>query len=245
MTRPAVGICPSLESGRLRGDAYLLYTSYAEAVTRAGGLPLILPLASSREEAIETLQRIDGLLLTGGDDVDPALYGQSARHPDRLGSRPRAESEIHFARESLERSRSVLGICLGAQVMNVAFGGTLLQDIPEEVPGAQEHERRGAPTKDAPQHALRLEPGTLLARVLSMETAAVTSFHHQAVGRLAPGFRVAARSPEGIVEAIERTDHPFYVGVQWHPERMPDSPLTARLFRAFIDAARGASVRAG
>lgn len=244
MAKPVIGICPGIERGR-RGDAYFLYTSYVEEAARAGAIPVILPLATTREEALETLGCVDGVLLTGGDDIDPALYGQTTRHPDRVGSRVRAESELHYARESLARAKAVLGICLGVQAMNVAFGGTLLQYIPEDVPGASPHEDVNAATEDAPQHPVRVEAETLLARVLGAETAVVNSFHHQAVAKLAPGFRVAARSPEGIIEAIEREDHPFYVGVQWHPERMPASPLTARLFRGFVDAARGASVRAG
>jgi putative glutamine amidotransferase len=100
-------------------------------------------------------------------------------------------------------------------------------------------------TDETPHHPVRIEAGTLLGRVLEAETAVVNSFHHQAVARLAPGFRVAARSPEGIIEAIEREDRPFYLGVQWHPERMPESPHSARLFHAFVDAARGVPARTG
>lgn len=242
MPKPLIGICPAIEHGRRRGDAYFLYVSYVEAVTRAGGMPVVLPFVRSREEARDVLSRVEGVLLTGGDDLDPALYGQAARHSDLIGSRVRAESELHYARESLDRAKAVLGICLGVQVMNVAFGGTLLQYIPEDVPGAPPHE---LPTDETPQHPVRIEAGTILARVLGAETAVVNSFHHQAVARPAPGFRIAARSPEGVVEAIEREDHPFYVGVQWHPERMPQSPLSGRLFHAFTDAARGVSARAG
>lgn len=242
MPKPLIGICPAIEHGRRRGDAYFLYVNYVEAVARAGAIPVLLPFARTREEALDVLARVDGVLLTGGDDLDPALYGQTARHSDLVGSRVRAESELRYARESLDRAKAVLGVCLGIQVMNVAFGGTLLQYIPEDVPGAPPHE---LPTDEAPQHPVRIEPGTLLARLLGAETAVVNSYHHQAVAKLAPGFRVGARSPEGIVEAIEREDHPFYVGVQWHPERMPESPQSARLFRALADAARGVSSRTG
>jgi putative glutamine amidotransferase len=245
MAKPVIGISPSIEHGRRRGDAYFLYTSYVEEMSRAGAVPFILPFARSREEAREILAHVDGVLLTGGDDLDPTLYGQTTRHADRIGSRMRAESDLHYARESLERLKAVLGVCLGVQVMNVAFGGTLLQFIPEDVPGAAPHEDAEAATEDAPQHPVRIEPGSLLLRLLGTETAVVSSFHHQAVAKVAPGFRVAARSPEGVIEAIEREDHPFYLGVQWHPERMPAAPITERLFRGFIGAARGASVRAG
>lgn len=237
MARPLVGIATSIQHGTRRGDAYFLYAGYVEMVARAGALPFLVPLARTHDEAVEVLDRIDGLLLTGGDDLDPALYGQTARRPDLLGSPVRAESEITYARAARDRGRPTIGVCLGIQTLNVAFGGTLLQYIPEDVPGALRHQEDGGETAE---HPIRIEPGTLLARIASVETAIVNSFHHQAVARPAPGFRVAARSPEGIVEAIEREEPPFCLGVQWHPERMPDAALTSRLVRAFVDAARGA-----
>ncbi len=236
MGRPSIGICPSIQRGARRGDAYFLYTAYVSMVSRAGGLPLLLPLAEGREEALEALERVDGLLLTGGDDLDPALYGQTARHPDLLGPPARGASELAYARAARERERPTLGVCLGIQTLNVAFGGTLLQYIPEDVPGALRHQVDGDET---PEHPIRIEPGTLLARIAGVEAAIVNSFHHQSVARPAAGFVVSARSPDGIVEAIEREDFPFCLGVQWHPERMPDAALTARVTRAFVDAARG------
>ncbi len=242
MARPLVGICTSIQHGTRRGDAYFLYTAYVAMLVRAGALPFLLPLAGTHEEAVEVLDRIDGLLLTGGDDLDPALYGQTARHPDLLGSPVRAESEIAYARAAQERGRPTLGVCLGIQTLNVAFGGSLLQFIPEDVPGALRHEEDG---DESPEHPIRIEPGTLLARIAGAETAIVNSFHHQAVARPAPGLRVSARSPDGIVEAIEREEPPFCLGVQWHPERMPDAGLTTRLVRAFTDAARGTTTRPG
>jgi putative glutamine amidotransferase len=235
VARPLIGICTSIQHGTRRGDAYFLYSGYVEMVSRAGGLPFLLPVARSHEEAVEVLGRIDGLLLTGGDDLDPVLYGQTARHPELLGSPVRAGSEIAYARASLEGTLPTLGVCLGIQTLNVAFGGTLLQFIPEDVPGALRHEAEGDESSD---HPIRIEPDTWLARIAGVEAAVVNSFHHQAVERPAPGFRVSARSPEGIIEAIEREDPPFCVGVQWHPERMPEAALTARLLRAFVDAAR-------
>jgi putative glutamine amidotransferase len=125
--------------------------------------------------------------------------------------------------------------------MNVEFGGSLLQHLDEDRPGGLKHEEE---TGDgAAEHAVAVEPGTTLAKILGQERLVVNSYHHQSLDRLAPGFRVAATSEDGLVEAIERSDHPFYVGVQWHPERMPDAPATRRLVGAFVDAARGASIR--
>ena len=213
-----------------------LSASYCQSVASAGGLPWVAPSLPAPGLAPAMVARADGVVLTGGDDLDPALYGQTARHPDLLGPPARGTSELSYARAARERERPTLGVCLGIQTLNVAFGGTLLQFIPEDVPGALRHEENGGET---PEHPIRIEPGTLLARIAGAETAIVNSFHHQSVARPAPGFLVSARSPDGIVEAIEREEVPFCLGVQWHPERMPDAALTARLTRAFVDAARG------
>jgi len=238
MGKPLVGICPSLRVTPAFGTAHFLYTRYVALVANGGALPVILPVVSTRAEARELLERVDGLLLTGGEDIDPTHYGQKARMPEKLALRERTASDFAFALEAKDRGMRLLGICLGMQTMNVAFGGTLHQHIPEDVPGALEH--RSEVEGQSPDHEVRIEPGTTLARAVGVTDAVVNSFHHQGIGNVAPGFRVAARSPDGIVEAIERTDHPFYIGVEWHPERMPDSQISRRLMRAFVDATRGA-----
>ncbi len=232
MSRPVIGICPSLKviDGKSR---YFLNPDYVSLVSENGALPVILPLVGNREEAREHLERVEGIMLTGGADIDPTHYGQAARHPDIIAPRERTTSDFSFAREARDRRMPVLGICLGTQTLNVAFGGTLLQHIPDDVPGALAHQ-------DGAEHVIRIEPGTVLARALGVDSATVNSYHHQAIGDLAPGFRVAARSPDGIIEAIERTDHPFFIGVHWHPERISASETTRRLLRAFVDATRGA-----
>lgn len=231
MSRPLIGICPNFkEVGGKNG--YFLHPHYASIVSGSGGLPVILPLVGGRDEARELLDRVEGLVLTGGADIDPTHYGQAARHPDMIAPRERTTSDFAFAREAKDRGMPVLGICLGAQTLNVAFGGTLLQHIPDDVPGALAHE-------DGAEHAIKIEPGTILARALGVESATVNSFHHQGIGDVAPGFRISARSPDGIIEAIERTDHPFFIGVHWHPERLSTSETTRRLLGAFVDATRG------
>lgn len=245
MAKPLIGVGPNIKpkKGEMRGDAYFLLASYVEMIGRSGALPMILPVVATLEEAREVVGRIDGLVLTGGLDVEPSRYGQSARHPERLGHPARNASDAFLARAAQERGTPTLGICLGVQAMNVEFGGSLLQHIGEDLPGALEHEEENE-VSDTSEHDVTVEPGTLLGRILGAERTVVNSFHHQSIDKVAPGFRVSARSPDGVVEAIERTDHPFYVGVQWHPERMPDSPTTRQLVGAFLDAARGAPIKA-
>ncbi len=236
MPKPLIGICPDLREGPPAfGQVYYLYSRYVSMVSLSGGLPVILPVVATRDEARELLERVEGLILTGGGDIDPAHYGQQARDPARLAIRGRTSSDFAYAREAKDRGMAVLGICLGIQTLNVSFGGTLLQHIPDDVPGALDHAGKGSP-----DHPIRIEPNTILKRALGVESIQVNSYHHQAIGEVAPGFRIAARSPDGIIEAIERTDHPFFVGVHWHPERMLESEATRRLLRAFVDATRGA-----
>src|SRR5262245_8138373 len=223
MAKPLIGITPSLRPKEKRGDGAFLYVSYPEMIASSGALPVMLPFASTLEEARELMSRVDGIVLTGGDDLDPVRYGQIARHPEHIGPSARNDSDLLFARAAQERGTPALGICLGIQVMNVEFGGTLLQMIPEDMPGALAHEEEDERT-DTPEHTVHIAPGTTLGKILGVESATVNSFHHQSIDRVAQGFRVAAKSDDGVVEAIERTDHPFYIGVQWHPERMPSSP---------------------
>ena len=232
MSKPLVGIAPNFKT--IEGATqYALKPNYAKIVSDSGAIPVVLPLVGNRQEARDVLERVQGLLLTGGLDIDPTHYGQAARHPDMIAPRERTESDFAYVREAKDRGLPTLGICLGTQTMNVAFGGTLLQHIPDDVPGAVEH-------RDGAEHTIRIEPGTMLARALQMESATVNSFHHQGIGELAPGFRVAARSLDGIIEAIERQDLPFFLGVHWHPERIATSETTRKLLRAFVDATRGA-----
>lgn len=240
MARPLIGIAPNYALKQKRGDRYVLDANYVKLIRESGGQPVILPLVETLEEARETLSRVDGLLLSGGSDLDPARYGQGARRTDQLGAPTRNASDLMLARAAQERGTPTLGVCLGVQVMNVEFGGTLLQHLPEDLPGSLKHEEAAG---ESPEHEVTVEPGTLLARILGGARAVVNSFHHQSVGRVAPGFRVAAKSPDGVIEAIERPDLPFYVGVQWHPERMLSSPVTRKLTGAFVDAARGVEVR--
>ncbi|BAS28670.1 gamma-glutamyl-gamma-aminobutyrate hydrolase family protein [Limnochorda pilosa] len=244
MEQPVIGIT----CGRTEDQARVfLNVPYLEAVVDAGGLPVALAPVTAGDPPEETarragalLARVDGLLLSGGDDVDPALFGEE---PDpRLGwvDPDRDGLEVALARAALQEGRPILAICRGIQVLNVAAGGDVYQDLAQH-PGALQH-RQQAPRWHA-SHAITVRPGSVLARVLGLEgggSLRVNSFHHQAVRRVAPGFRAVAEAADGLVEAIEADGSAaFCLGVQWHPEHMVKRwPAQRGLFRALVEAAR-------
>jgi putative glutamine amidotransferase len=204
---------------------------YVRRVEEAGGLPILLPTTDpARVEGL--LGLVDGVILIGGDDVDPALYG--AKRSPHLGSvdRPRDDFELEIARVCAAGDLPAFGICRGHQVMNVALGGTLIQHIPAEVAAPVAHSGRTDET-----HPASVVAGSRLHALLGARRLAVNSHHHQAVSRLAKALRVTATAPDGVIEAAELPGHAFFLAVQWHPERMPKATATKRLFRAFVAAA--------
>lgn len=210
---------------------------YVESVKLAGGEPVVL---EPTEDPARSLERIDALLLSGGLDVDPSLYGE-APHPTTEVDAVRDRFEIPLSRDAVARDMPVFAICRGVQVLNVAAGGSLVQDIPSSVTSGLAHSI-GVP-KDHIAHPIRVTPGTHLAASLGAEFP-VNSRHHQAVGRVAPSFVVSAVAEDGVVEAIERPASTFCVGVQWHPENFWRTGEFAKLFADFVAAASRARKRA-
>lgn len=240
---PVIGI--TLDDEHARPGVHVLRDDYVRSVEQAGAIPLIVaPCAPAH--APRLMDRLDGLLLSGGVDVDPALFDEEPHPRLRRVDRQRDDLELALTREALRRDLPILAICRGIQVLNVAAGGTLIQDLPSEVSGGERH--------DCPQprsrrvHRIETEPGTLLRHILGQETIPVNSFHHQAVGRLGSGLVVSARCDEdGVIEGIEMPDPRFVVGVQWHPETFWDhSESFQSLFDAQAEACRaGARVHSG
>ena len=205
---------------------------YIESVRRAGGEPIVLDW--NVESVREALARIDGVLLTGGLDVDPARYGEK-RHPaTKLAPAARDDFELKLVQEATAADLPLLAICRGMQVLNVGTGGTLLQDIPSELPSAAPHDVK-AP-KDAIAHDVSVQPGSIVSRVLGRTEAPVNSRHHQAVQRLGAGLTITAAAPDGVIEAIEKPDARFCVGVEWHPENFVASGEFRELFEALVRA---------
>ena len=189
----------------------------------------------------QALEGCSGLMLTGGADVDPIEYGETERHPTVELDLERDKYELALARDALKRDLPVLAICRGAQVLNTAAGGTLVQDIPSALPGALNHQRPD--TRDGHVHDVTVSADTCLWTLMAPQldktrTLAVNSRHHQSVDKPAPGFIVSALSPDGIVEAIEKPDANFVVGVQWHPENFRSKGEFNSLFSGFVEAAR-------
>lgn len=234
--RPLIGITTRLDPGT---DTKYLKRYYAEAVVAAGGVPVLLPLIPDREYLAELAARLDGLMLSGSDsDVDPARYGEEP-HP-RLGPVyfERDETDLLLLELSEQRRLPLLAICFGLQSLNVARGGTLIQDIAAQVPHAIKHER-GTPHTHF-SHSIIIEPDSLLARLAGGERARVNSSHHQAIKDVGRDLRVIARAPDGIIEAVTDTrEDRFVFGLQWHPEvGWERDNLSQAIFREFVEAAR-------
>jgi len=211
---------------------------YVDSVERAGGRARVLEVSESPRKL---LSELDGVLLTGGGDVDPVLYGED-RHPTVEDAEPgRDEFEIDLARRAVDADLPLLAICRGAQVLNVASGGTLVQDIPSAVGATLRHSVQEP--KDAVAHEITVSPGSRLERVLGTNVDAahgcpVNSRHHQSVDRIGAGLSASAVAADGVIEAIERPASTFCLGVQWHPENFWRTGEFAPLFEAFVTAAR-------
>jgi putative glutamine amidotransferase len=217
------------ELGHLRG-------MIVRSVEAAGGLPVVIPLGLEAATLEGLLARLDGVLLAGGGDVDPARYGAGPHSAVSGVDALRDEAEIAAARWAVAEATPLFGICRGAQVLNVALGGTLYRDI-AEYPSAHKHTYYPDLPFDLRPHPVQVAEDSRLAEALGQPLVDVNSLHHQAVREVAPALRAVAHAPDGLVEAVEVRDHPFALAVQWHPECLPDAPEMRRLFEAFVRAA--------
>lgn len=222
---PVVGISCS----RSGSGGALLPTTYTDAVFRAGGVPLVIPTVRSEAEADAVVAALDAIVFSGGEDVAPAWYGEAVWNETVEVDAVRDTSDMLLARAALASGKPILAICRGSQLLNVALGGSLLQDIPSQLPSNVGH--------SASFHKIGLSEGSVLARIYGPDSLLVNSFHHQAVKEPAPGVTVTARSSDGIVEAWE-ADHIW--AVQFHPEKMLRSGDSRwlTLFRQFVESAR-------
>ncbi len=210
-----------------------LATDYADMIQRAGGIPLVLPTVEDLEGARQLWGKLDGLLLSGGNDLNPQTYGHRVQRECGAVDMARDRYELAAFQYGQREKVPMLGICRGIQLFNAAMGGTNYQDLLSN--GFAAHTLLGFP-RNAASHTVTLTPGSLLEEIFQTQTLGVNSFHHQAVWQLAPGLLEMARSEDGVIEAVQVKEHPFALAVQWHPEMMYDSPQQLKLAQAFVRA---------
>jgi putative glutamine amidotransferase len=240
--RPNIGLTPdiSVPTPQAPHPRYELKAPYADAITRAGGLPFILPYTDDASCIDAYLDRISGLVITGGAfDIPPQTYGEDAREGLGLLKPSRTRFETELLRGALRRNLPVLGICGGMQLLNVVLGGSLFQDIRLELADAAEHQQ--AHDRAQPQHPVEVKAGSVLAELIGNGQVMVNSTHHQSARKVGENVLVSAVAPDGVIEAIEARRYAFALGVQWHPELLIQSlPLHLGLYRGLVGKAREA-----
>ena len=238
--KPLIGITAGTIQTEERAGAGYKYGqghTYVDAVVQAGGIPVLIPIATSREATQEVFERLDGILFSGGNDLEPGLYNQEMRSTHDVDA-PRDTHEVELMKMALAAHKPVLAVCRGMQLLNVVRGGSLYQDIAEEVPGAQNHDAHHKDQQGPLVHILNVEPESQLADILGVTEVPSNSYHHQAVKDIGEGLVVSARTSDGVVEALEDMREGFVVAVQAHPESMAVHGRTEwlHLFEAFIAA---------
>lgn len=236
--RPIIGLTPSMQTDEKR---IFSPTSYPSVIAEAGGNPIFFNLTRDDEMIRSYASMVDGILFSGGDDVDPAFYGEEQLWGCGDVCPLRDDFEIKLLRTVLELypEKPILGICRGAQVLNVAMGGTLYQDLKTQVEGCLRHQQKQISVYAS--HKVEMAEGSRLHGIYGCTQIRVNSFHHQAVKNIGPGLVVTAKAIDGVIEGFEKPDHPYFVAVQWHPERLAERefhPEHKALFNSFVDACR-------
>jgi putative glutamine amidotransferase len=231
---PRIGITMEIGSPDESRLVYELPCDYSAAVIRNGGLPIVLPPTKNESIRRQMIDMIDALIVPGGMDIDPALYGQKPHPKTKMLSPERADFDLAMLNLAQERKLPTLGICLGCQIMNVHRKGSLHQHIPDApYESPLTHSRPGDRTNF---HEVTIQPHTALARILELDTLRTNSRHHQSLDELGENLRATANALDGVIEAIEDPNLPFWLAVQWHPENLENTPHD-RLFQALVNAA--------
>jgi len=237
MTSPFIGVTTTRFPNKADLPMVGATQAYVYSVMRAGGIPLMIPPGLSREQIDALMSRLQGVLLTGGGDIDPQRFNGEPNDSISDIDAERDELEIQLVQQASKSGLPFFGICRGHQVVNVALGGTLYTDIAAQIPQAQKHDFYPNIPRTYMAHNIHAEPGSLLYEILGVKTVFVNSLHHQAVKDIAPGLKATAYSHDGLIEGLELEGHPFGLAVQWHPEWLQNhSPMQA-LFKTFIKAA--------
>jgi putative glutamine amidotransferase len=236
---PLIGILPGFSPPDLSrkispaGSINFVDLNYIGSIEDAGGVPCIIPYIKDQGLISHYCEMLDGLMLIGGADVAPERYRQEPLPSEFAPTPERDEFEINFLQVFKETGKPVFGICRGIQLLNVAFGGTLIQDIPSML--NRVHHMQGVGSLEI-AHEVRIDPDSIIALLLGPEDVEVNSFHHQSVESVGGGLRAVGHSEEGIIEVVEHENHPFMLAVQWHPERMRNDKRQLSLFKSFVKA---------
>jgi putative glutamine amidotransferase len=237
VAKPLIGVTTYNGKSPNNNPITAVQHTYIRAVTQAGGLPVLIPAILPEEDFLELYSQLQGIMFTGGGDVSLNHFA-GVDHVRISGvDESRDFTEISLLRKAVNDGKPLLGICRGTQVMNVALGGTLYTHVADQVKNALDHDYPGE-LFTAIVHPVNVDETTHAAEIFGETLLNVNSLHHQALKDIAPTLRVSGRAPDGVVEIIEIPEHPYAVGVQWHPEWLTDQPVTRRLFKSFVDAAK-------
>jgi putative glutamine amidotransferase len=237
--RPLIGIpCAGNVTSSTGYRRFAVGQSYCRAVHMAGAAPVLIPLLDDEQALADIYNRLDGLLLAGGGDIEAHHFGQTRQAKLSGVDRPRDRAELWLIRRAFQDDLPVLGICRGVQMLTVALGGTLVQDISTQIPSALRHDFHAGHARNYLGHEISVEARTRLEDILGTRQTGVNSLHHQSVQDVPAVLRVTAHAPDGVVEAVEAPGKRFVLGVQWHPEELVvDDPTMTRLFKALVEAA--------
>lgn len=231
--KPFIGLTPLYDDDK---KSYWILPGYMKGIEHAGGIPVMLPLTANRDMLETIFSRIDGLVLTGGHDVNPAVYGEKTEDFCGRLCPERDEMELALIQRALEKDMPVLGICRGLQIMNAALGGSLYQDLGAQNGTEIDHDMKKP--YDRAAHSINLEMKAPLFGLLGQESVGVNSRHHQAIKELAPTLKSMAAAEDGIIEAVYVPDKRFFWGVQWHPEHWDDDETSVKILQAFVNACK-------
>ena len=236
--QPLIALIATRQTHLKRAPTYEIPQAYLNAILTAGGLPILLPTSLPITALPELVNRFDGFVLSGGGDVDPALYGGHLDATVHSIDPERDAFERALIPLVLQADKPLLAICRGVQILNVALGGSLYEDIPSALPEALRHDWYPDIPRDYLAHTVEIEQGSRLAEILGTRKLRTNSLHHQAIRQPAPAMEVVAHAEDDVIEAVELPGKRFAIGVQWHPECLPNESAMQRLFSEFVKAAR-------